>query len=177
MRTQAAAIAIGFALAATPTAAKSPLSGCDAFTAALRADASELQVDFTHAIVVSRARSDENVFDITTSGDVDGVLTCRGDTLARFEARVVEPASARAATNFERLEQAALRAALGWDAAKAKAKARAMNADAKEYLRASRERGDVYISGKTEEHLPGGVSLGVIETDTDRAFVIVGADY
>ena len=43
-----------------------------------------------------------------------------------------------------------------------------------EYLAASKERGDVYVSGKTEEHAPGGVSLGLIYTDTDRAFIIVG---
>jgi hypothetical protein len=49
-----------------------------------------------------------------------------------------------------------------------------MAGDAREYLAASRQRGDVYISGKTEEHAPGGVSLGLIYTDTDRAFIVVG---
>jgi hypothetical protein len=49
-----------------------------------------------------------------------------------------------------------------------------MASDAKEFLAASRDRGDVYIAGKTEEHAPGGVSLGLIYTDVDRAFVIVG---
>jgi hypothetical protein len=51
-----------------------------------------------------------------------------------------------------------------------------MAADAREYLKASRERGDVYISGKTEEHEPGAVSLGLIVTDTDTAFILVGAE-
>ena len=49
-----------------------------------------------------------------------------------------------------------------------------MTSDAREYLAASRQRGDVYVAGKTEEHAPGGVSLGLIFTDTDRAFIIVG---
>ena len=49
-----------------------------------------------------------------------------------------------------------------------------MTADAREYLAASRERGDVYVAGKTEEHQPGGVSLGLMETGSDRTFVIVG---
>ena len=49
-----------------------------------------------------------------------------------------------------------------------------MSADAREYLDASRQRGDVYIAGKTEEHVPGGVSLGLMATDSDRTFVIVG---
>ena len=138
--------------------------------------ASDLHVDFTHALIVSRARSDTDVFDITTKSDVDGTLTCRNDGLLRFEARVAEPASARAASEFENFQAAALRAALGWDAAKSRSTVREMAADAREYLAASRERGDVYISGKTEEHAPGGVSLGLIVTDTDSAFIIVGGE-
>ena len=47
--------------------------------------------------------------------------------------------------------------------------------DVKDYLAASKERGDVYIAGKTEVHAPGGVSLGLIETEADRAFIIVGS--
>jgi hypothetical protein len=49
-----------------------------------------------------------------------------------------------------------------------------MSADAREYLDASRQRGDVYLAGKTEEHVPGGVSLGLMATESDRNFVIVG---
>jgi len=150
------------------------LAGCEAFTAALRAGASDMQVEFTRAIVVSRARSDASVFDVTTRVDVDATLSCRGDQFVRFEARIGEPANARTSTNFERFQIAALRAALGWDPAKSHAIVRGMSADAHEYLNASRERGDVYIAGKTEEHEPGGVSLGMMATDSDRTFVIVG---
>ena len=49
-----------------------------------------------------------------------------------------------------------------------------MSDDAREYLAASKQRGDVYIAGKTEEHLPGAVGLGLIYTETDRALIIVG---
>jgi hypothetical protein len=49
-----------------------------------------------------------------------------------------------------------------------------MSGDAREFLAASKERGDAYISGKTEEHLPGAVGLGLIYTETDRALIIVG---
>jgi len=49
-----------------------------------------------------------------------------------------------------------------------------MTADVGEYLVASRQRGDVYVAGKTEEHEPGGVSLGLMATNSDRTFVIVG---
>jgi hypothetical protein len=165
-----------FALAASGVSAHSAwaLAGCDAFSAALRANASDMQVEFAHAIVVSRTRSDTNVFDVTTKVDIDATLSCRGDEFLRFEARIGEPANARTTTNFERFQTAALRAAVGWDAAKSRGVLRGMSADAREFLSASRQRGDVYLAGKTEEHEPGGVSLGLMATETDRTFVIVG---
>ncbi len=150
------------------------IAGCDAFTAALRANASDLGVDFSHAIVVSRTRSNANVFDVTTRVDVDATLSCRGDTFLRFEARISEPANARTTTNFEHFQTAALKAALGWDAGKSHGVLKGLSTDAREYLAASRQRGDVYIAGKTEEHMPGGVSLGLMATDSDSTFVIVG---
>jgi len=167
---------VALCLGAAPAEANPALAGCDAFIDKLRAAASDLRVDFTHALIVSRARTDTDVFDIATRSEVDGTLTCRSDRLLRFEARIAEPASARTASEFENFQEAALRAALGWDAAKARGEARDLSADAREYLKASRERGDVYIAGKTEEHAPGGVSLGLIVTDTDSAFVIVGGE-
>jgi hypothetical protein len=102
--------------------------------------------------------------------------TARQRTSALRGARRRARLGARAATEFENFQAAALRSALGWDAAKSRGVVRDMSAEAREYLKASRERGDVYISGKTEEHAPGGVSLGLIVTDTDSAFIIVGAD-
>jgi hypothetical protein len=166
-----------FALAAvwtvSPEAAWA-IAGCDAFTNALRTEASDMQVEFGRAVVVSRTRSDSNAFDITTRVDVDGTLSCRGDQFLRFEARMSEPANARTTTNFERFQTAALKAALGWDGAKSRGVLKGMSADAGEYLAASRQRGDVYVAGKTEEHVPGGVSLGLITSGSDRTFVIVG---
>ena len=150
------------------------LAGCDAFSASLRSEASDMQVAFGRAIVVSRTHSDSNVFDVTTNVDVDATLACRGDEFVRFEARIGEPANARTNTNFERFQTAALKAALGWDAGKSRGVLRAMTQDARDYLAASRERGDVYVAGKTEEHVPGSVSLGMMATDSDRTFIIVG---
>ena len=175
MKSSGVAFILAALVAAAPSAsAKSALAGCDAFIANLRKIASDLQVDFAHSIIVSRAKSNANVFDVTTNADVDGTLTCRGDEMERFEARVAEPASQRALSNFERFETAGLKAALGWDDAKAQAKLREMAGDAREFLAASKERGDAYIAGKTEEHLPGAVGLGLIYTETDRALIIVG---
>lgn len=174
MRLRSTVFAVAAAVWTASHEAACAIAGCDAFSAALRAEASDMQVEFQHAIVVSRTRSDSNVFDVTTKVDVDATLSCRGDQFLRFEARISEPANARATTNFERFQTAALHAALGWDAAKSRGVLRGMSADAREYLAASRERGDVYVAGKTEEHEPGGVSLGLMATGTDRTFVIVG---
>jgi hypothetical protein len=167
------AIAFALLLVCAPAFAASGLAGCDAFLEKVRIEASDLGVDFTHALVVSRARSDTGMFDITTKTETDGVLTCRGDSLVRFEAHVSEPASARAIAAFERLSAAAIRSALGWDTPKSRQTIKDMAADAKEFLAASKERGDVYVAGKTEEHAPGNVSLGLIYTELDRAFIIV----
>jgi hypothetical protein len=167
------ALALALLLVASSSAFAAPgLAGCDAFLEKVRTEASDLGVEFSHALVVSRARSDTGMFDITTKSEADGVLTCRGDSLVRFEAHVSEPASARALTSFERLSEAAIRASLGWDVAKSKQSIHDMSADAKAFLAASKERGDVFVAGKTEEHAPGGVSLGLIQTEVDRAFII-----
>ena len=71
--------------------------------------------------------------------------------------------------------RAALQAALGWDAGKSRSLLKGMSADVTEYLAASHQRGDVYVAGKSEEHAPGGVSLGMIATDVDRTFIIVAS--
>jgi hypothetical protein len=91
----------------------------------------------------------------------------------RFEAHALEPMHGKAAEGFERLQALALKAALGWDGAKARNESKGLAGEAKEYLSASRQRGDVYIAGKTERHEPGGVGVGMIFTEIDRAFVIV----
>jgi len=174
MRRELALAVLWLGLLAAPARAQGGLAGCDAFIDNLRAAAGDLRIDFAHALIVSRARNDLDVFDVTTNSEVDGTLTCRKDSLLRFEARVAMPMTARQASQFEGLQAAALRAALGWEAGKAKSTARDMSADAREYLRASRERGDVYIAGKTEQHEPGGVGVGLIVTDNDSAFIIVG---
>lgn len=167
-------VAVGFALWAAPASAAN--INCDGFIDKLRAAAADLGVDFSHALVVSRARNDVDVFDITTKSEVEGDMSCRAGQLLRFEARLSLPANARAEGQFEAFQTATLRAALWWEPGKAKSAVRAMAADAREYLKASRQRGDVYIAGKTEEHEAGGVSLGLIVTDTDTAFILIGAE-
>jgi len=173
-RLAGALIKFGLALLATPAGAAD--INCDAFIDKLRTAASDLGVEFGHALVVSRARSDVDVFDITTKSEIDGDMSCRAGQLLRFEARMSEPATSRSDSQFEGFQAAALRAALGWEAGKARSTVRAMASEARDYLKASRERGDIYISGKTEAHEPGNVSLGLIVTDTDSAFILIGAE-
>ena len=168
---QAAALAAAVIVASAAPAAALP--GCDAFLAKLRADGADLGVDYSRALVVSRVHTNTSNFDIVTRSDVDGTLVCQGDQFVRFEAHALEPMRGKAAEGFERLQQLAMHAALGWDGAKAKSAAKGLAGEAREYLSASRERGDVYIAGKTERHEPGGVGVGMIFTEVDRAFVIV----
>ena len=168
----AAALAAGLGLAsATPAAA---LPGCEAFLQKLRVDGADIGLDYSRALVVSRGAHNSTVnFDVNTQSDVDGTLTCQGDQFVRFEAHALEPLRAKAAEGFDRLQQLAMRVALGWDAGKAKSASKGLSGEARDYLSASRERGDVYIAGKTERHEPGGVGVGMIFTEIDRAFVIV----
>ncbi len=163
-------VVVAAGLAASPAAA---LPGCDSFLQKLRADGADLGVDYSRALVVSRGRSSTANFDIITRSDVDGTLVCQGDQFVRFEAHALEPMRGKASEGFERLQQLALKAALGWDAGKAKSASKGLAGEAREYLTASRERGDVYIAGKTERHEPGGIGVGMIFTEIDRSFVIV----
>jgi hypothetical protein len=149
------------------------LPPCEAFLQKLRAEGSDLGVDYARALVVSRNHTSAANFDISTHSDVDGTLVCQGDQFMRFEAHALEPMHGKSAEGFERLQEAAMKAALGWDVGRAKSESKGLAGEAKEYLSASRQRGDVYIAGKTERHEPGGIGIGMIFTEVDRAFVIV----
>ncbi|HXZ15493.1 MAG TPA: hypothetical protein VEH77_05915, partial [Roseiarcus sp.] len=98
MRLRSTALAIVPALLGGGAQPAWAVAGCDAFTAALKTNASDMGVEFSRAIVVSKTRSDANVLDVTTKVDVDATLSCRGDTFLRFEARIGEPARARTST-------------------------------------------------------------------------------
>jgi hypothetical protein len=160
-------------MTASPAAA---LPGCESFLQKLRAEGADLGLDYSRALVVSRGRANTANFDIMTRSDVDGTLVCRGDQFVRFEAHALEPMRGKASEGFERLQQLAMKAALGWDAGKARNASKGLTSEAREYLNASRERGDVYVAGKTERHEPGGVGVGMILTDVDRSFVIVAEE-
>ena len=149
------------------------MPGCDAFLQKLRADGADIGVDYSRALVVSRVHTNAQNYDISTRADVDGTLTCQGDQFVRFEAHALEPIRGKAAEGFVRLQELAMKAGLGWDAAHAKSVAKGLAGEARDYLAASKERGDAYVAGKTERHEPGGITVGAIFTEIDRAFVLV----
>ena len=134
-----------------------------------------MQVELGRAVVVSRTRIR---LGYVRHHDEGG---CRRDP--ELVAAISSCASRRASANRPTRARPRIssvfrprpcKAALGWDAAKSRGVLHGMSSDAGEYLTASRERGDVYVAGKTEEHVPGGVSLGLIASGSDRTFVIVG---
>ncbi len=149
------------------------MPGCEAFLQKLKSDGADLGLDYSRALVVSRVHTSAQNFDIQTRADVDGTLTCQGDQFVRFEAHALEPLRGKAGEGFVRLQELAMKAALGWDGGRAKTISKGIAGEAREYLAASKERGDAYIAGKTERHEPGGVTVAAIFTEIDRAFVIV----
>jgi hypothetical protein len=164
---------LGVAAAMLGAAPAQALPACEAFLQKLRAEGADIGLDYSRALVVSRIHTNTLNYDISTRSDVDGTLTCQGEQITRFEAHALEPMRGKAGEGFERLQQAAMKAALGWDVGRAKSESKGLAGEAKEYLSASRQRGDVYVAGKTERHEPGGIGIGMIFTEIDRAFVIV----
>ena len=167
----AVALAVGGFL--TLCAPASAMPGCESFLQKLRTDGADIGVDYSRALVVSRVHTNTQNFDVSTRADVDGTLTCQGDQFVRFEAHALEPMRGKAAEGFARLQELAMRAALGWDSGHAKSVAKGLAGEARDYFAASKERGDAYIAGKTERHEPGGITVATIVTEIDRAFVIV----
>lgn len=152
------------------------LPKCDTFLQRLREGGGDMGVDYSRALVVSRARSNASHFDIFTNVNVDGTLVCRGERFVRFEVHALEPLRRSTEVGFGKLQQLAMRVALGVDEAKARSVSQDLGAEAREYLEASKQRGDVFIAGKTERHEPGGIGMGMIMTEIDRAFVIVAEE-
>ena len=172
---------LGLALCATSGTAfsatvKAPPVGCASFMKEFPAAANSYRVSFERPLTISRgfdeALSGVEVRILSTNTDVDGTLKCRGDQFLRFELRIGAPAKDRIQSDFDSFQQAGLMAAFHWDRGKAQTVVKAMASDAAEYLRASRERGDVYLAGKVEYHQGDALDLGVIWTETDHAFVV-----
>lgn len=178
---KAAAAWVGLALgAAWPAAAATPAKpaslGCAAFMKDFPADASGYRISFERPLNIARgfgeASSGIDVRVLSSDTKVEGTLKCRDDAFLRFELRANLPADAKILADLDKFEVAALTAVFRWDRAKADTVERAMTADAGEYLRASAERGDLYVSGRVEYHQSDRLDLGLLWTQTDHTFVI-----
>jgi hypothetical protein len=150
--------------------ARPALANCQTFMRDFSANLGDMRVEFARTVVVGNSRNE--IYTLRSELEVDGTLECRADELLRLDLRIAVPASARLQRQFDRFQPAAVRAALKWDGTRTAGLLARLNRDVADYYRASAERGDVYISGHDEVHLPEGASLGLIFTDTDRSFVI-----
>jgi hypothetical protein len=164
-------------LTSAGSALAQPTAACAAFMTAMTQALADQQVRFEHPLLVSRNAPSfgMEVYDLVSSNHVDGTLHCRRDHLLRFEAKITVPGDAQLLQSFEKVQEAALVAAFNWQPSRASATLHSMNAEAAEYLRASIERGDVYLAGKTEYH-EGGADLGMLWTKTDHTFIISGPE-
>ncbi len=158
--------------AASPALAQT--ATCSGFKDAMVRTAGDLKPEFVRPLVVSRgAGAGLDNFDLVTRGRIDGVLRCKEDAFVSFEAKITLPADGPLLSQFERVQEAALVSALKWPSGRAEATIKRMTGDAAEYLRGSKERGDIVFSGRVEEHAGGGVDIGLLWTLTDRNFVIL----
>jgi hypothetical protein len=171
LRRLAACAGLAAALAATPAAARS--MNCQSFMDGFNAAAGEHRVVFSRALSVGGRESGYEYYDGSGTGDVDVSVVCRDDRFVRVEVRSARAGAERVKARRERLQQAALRVAAGQDGGRAAGTIRALAAEAQDYLRASAERGDVFVAGKTERHLGGGVDVGYVATETDVALIVV----
>lgn len=171
LRLLAFAMGAAAALAASPASARS--MNCQSFMDAFNGAAGEHRVSFSRALSVGGRESGYEYFDASGAGDVDVSVVCRNDRFVRVEVRGARGGAERTRARRERLSLAALRVAAGQDGGHAAATLRGLAAEAQDYLRASAERGDVYVAGKTERHLGGGVDVGYVATETDAALIVV----
>jgi len=169
-----ALIALSFVSAQTVLAAAS----CEAILKKFPQAAPGIKIEFIRPVVVSRGELAEGVrvLDLVTDAKVDGQLLCKDDQFVRFTARIGASADANLRDIFFRIQQAAVVSIIGWPARRAAATLHGMAAEVADFLRASIERGDVELAGKTEEHAGQAGDIGMIWTRTEREFVLVAAD-
>ena len=177
-----ALLGLGFLFASGPgqaapaTPARKGAPSCAAFMEGFTKAAVPHRATFERPLTITRGffgdEAGVEVRVLSTGDDVDGTLKCRGDDFRRFEVRVASPVGDRLEADFKAFQEAGLISAFGWDHPKATTVVGAMGSDAAEYLRASIQRGDTYVSGKVEYHQGDALDLGVIWTDADRTFII-----
>jgi hypothetical protein len=164
------------ASAAVSTRAQAAQS-CAAFMEAFVRAAPEIKPQFVRPVVVTRGAGDASTEarDLVSEFNVDARLFCNGGRFTRFEAQAPAMADTKLREGYFLIQEAAAMAALRWQRARATSTLHAMMAEASEYLRGSLERGDVFISGKTERHAGRDGDLAMMWTERERSFVVLGA--
>lgn len=167
------AVVAGLALAASPAWAIAV--SCQAFMTALQTKVPDLKPQFIRPVVVSRGAAlfGSEVRDLITNLRIDGQLFCDGDRFVRFEMKVHAPFAPKLNAGAHRIQLAAASFKLQWPPAKTSRILKSMRLAAADRLRASAERGDVFISGKIEEHAGTRGDVAMVWTRSDRSFILV----
>ncbi|MDB5570358.1 MAG: hypothetical protein JWN93_1541 [Hyphomicrobiales bacterium] len=150
---------------------------CTAFMETFLRSAPDIKAQFVRTVVVTRGAGDGSTEarDLVSDFNVDARLFCNAGRFLRFEAQVSARADSKLREGFFLIQEAAAMAALRWPRARAAQALHAMTAETSEYLRGSLERGDVYVSGKTERHAGRDGDLAMMWTERDRSFVVLAA--
>ena len=150
---------------------------CAGFQEGFARAAPSLKAQFVRPVVVRRGPSDpvSEARDLVSEYPVDARLFCSGERFLRFEAQIAGNADAKAREGYFFIQEAAVLAAFRWPRVRAAQTIQALTLEAAEYLRGSRERGDVFVSGKTERHAGKEGDIAVFWTETERTFILVAS--
>ncbi|MDF2115604.1 hypothetical protein PY365_08490 [Roseiarcaceae bacterium H3SJ34-1] len=146
-------------------------ASCADFQDAFARAVPELKPQFTRSVVIG-GRSGETR-ELTTATRVEGRLVCDGQRFVRFETQIQMPSDPATRDAFYRIQEAGILAAMKWPRTRAGQVLLSMAGEAAEYLRASEERGDVYVAGKVEHHAGAAGDLAMMWTKADRTFIIL----
>jgi hypothetical protein len=161
------------ALLSAQTAMAAPT--CAGFMEAFARAAPSLKAQFVRPVVVRRGPSDPagEARDLVSEYKVDARLFCSGVRFVRFEAQIAGEADSKSREGYYFIQEAAVLAAFRWPRPRAAQTIQALTLEVAEYLRGSRERGDVFVSGKTERHVGKEGDIAVFWTETERTFILV----
>jgi hypothetical protein len=167
LRTRLFVVAATFFFAAAGAQAATCSDFQDAFTRAVP----ELKPQFTRSVVIGGGSGDAR--ELTTATRVEGRLVCDGQRFVRFETQIQMPSDPATRDAFYRVQQAGVLAAMKWPRTRAGQVLLSMAGEAAEYLRASEERGDVFVAGKVERHAGAAGDLAMMWTKADRTFIVL----
>jgi len=146
-------------------------ASCSDFQEAFARAVPELKPQFTRSVVIGGGSGETR--ELTTATRVEGRLVCDGQRFVRFETQIQMPSDPATRDAFFRVQQAGVLAAMKWPRTRAGQVLLSMAGEAAEYLRASQERGDVFVAGKVERHAGAAGDLAMMWTKADRTFIVL----